>query len=303
MRSVGSLLVMSIRVCGKRRVEMKNMLLDLKKKIKANDSLSSVLRYFYVPVVLLKKLKFDYQAKARAAGKDDTRYEKLRNFKNIHKGKRCFIVATGPSLTIEDIELLRDEFTFSMNSIYISYSDTTWRPTYYVIQDPLVYEKIQQFIEPTDYKEIFIGSIINKKIEKHAARNVHEFPLDLLWQQIPNKKYHTKFSEDIYSRVFSGYNVAYSALQIAVYMGFSEIYLIGADCNYLSDKRYFAEDKNRGSEKYFTKKFYASNTDKFILAYEVAKKYADAHNVRIYNATRGGLLEVYPRVKLNEVLK
>ena len=32
------------------------------------------------------------------------RYEKLRNIKNIHQGERCFIVATGPSLTIEDIE-------------------------------------------------------------------------------------------------------------------------------------------------------------------------------------------------------
>lgn len=279
------------------------ILYELKKKIKANDTLSNILRYLYVPVVLIKKNSFDREAQKRGKGIADQRYDSLKQYKGIHEGKRCFVVATGPSLTIEDIELLRNEYTFSMNSIYVSYEKTTWRPTYYVIQDPFVYEKICENIDEKDYEALFIGSSITEKFEVKKTENKNIFPLDLLYQQIPRKKYHTKFSDDIFSRVYSGYNVAYSALQIAVYMGFTEIYLLGADCNYLQDKKYFAEDKNRGKEKYFTKKFYAANTDKFILAYEVAKEYADKNNIKIYNATRGGLLEVYPRVELEEVLK
>lgn len=43
------------------------------------------------------------------------------------------------------------------------------------------------------------------------------------------------FSDDIVRGVYSGYTVAYDMIQIAVYMGFSEIYLIGADFNYNGD--------------------------------------------------------------------
>ena len=275
----------------------------LKKKVKESDRLSNILRYFYVPVVMLNKFKFDYKANHRHKNKTDKNYVSLKKYKNIHQGKRCFIIATGPSLTVSDLEMLKNEYTFSMNSIYVSYEKTDWRPTYYVIQDPFVYEKINENLDFSDYKSTFIGSIITGKFSVKRENNVNIFPLDLLYQQIPNKKYHTKFSDDIYSRVYSGYNVAYSALQIAVYMGFKEIYLLGADCNYLQDKKYFADDKSRGEEKYFTKKFYASNTDKFILAYEVAKEFADKNDIKIYNATRGGLLEVYPRVDIDQLLR
>lgn len=279
-----------------------NFFYNLKKKIKENDRLSSILRYVYVPIVVVQKVAFDYGAKRRKNGHIDEKYASLKQYHDIHKGKRCFIVATGPSLSVDDLNKLKDEYTISMNSIYVSYSNTTWRPNYYVIQDPFVYEKICMELDNRDYDGMFIGSIIAEQFELITGSNVNLFPLDLIWQQIPNKAYHTKFSRDIYSRVYSGYNVAYSALQIAVYMGFSEIYLLGADCNYLGDKKYFAEDNKRGEERYFTKKFYTANTDKFILAYQVAKEYADKNDIKIFNATRGGLLEVYPRVDFDNII-
>ena len=41
-------------------------------------------------------------------------YEEFRfidEIKNKYKGQRCFIIATGPSLTVEDVERLNDERT------------------------------------------------------------------------------------------------------------------------------------------------------------------------------------------------
>ncbi len=38
------------------------------------------------------------------------------------------------------------------------------------------------------------------------------------------------------------------------------------------------------------------------VAYEYAEKYSREHGFRIYNATRGGYLEVFERVNLNDVL-
>lgn len=275
---------------------------QLKKKIKEHDNLSNILRYFYMPAVMIKKLVFNIGCYRRRQGKSDSNFSSIQKFRNIHKGKRCFIVATGPSLRIEDLEMIRGEYTFSMNSIYLAYTKTTWRPTYYIIQDPYVYEKIKHELNPGDYEAMFIGSMILEKFPVQKDKNMHAFPLDMLWQQIPRMKYHSKFSEDVYSRVYSGYNVAYSALQIAVYMGFCEIYLLGADCDYLKNGKFFMEDKSRGAEKHFTRKFYETNTPKYILAYTVGKEYADRHGIKIFNSTRGGMLEVYPRVDLEKVV-
>lgn len=37
-------------------------------------------------------------------GLGDRDLEKIKSLKDIHKGKRCFVIATGPSLRIEDIK-------------------------------------------------------------------------------------------------------------------------------------------------------------------------------------------------------
>jgi hypothetical protein len=64
----------------------------------------------------------------------------------MYSGKSCFIIATEPSLTMEYIELLKDGCTFGMNSICKIYNKTTWRPSYYGIQDGLVFEKMRDVV-------------------------------------------------------------------------------------------------------------------------------------------------------------
>ena len=46
--------------------------------------------------------------------------KKLARLKNIHTGKRCFIIGNGPSLTSSDLDKLRDnnEICFGFNRIF-----------------------------------------------------------------------------------------------------------------------------------------------------------------------------------------
>ena len=53
--------------------------------------------------------------------------KKYKALKNKHEGKRCFIVCTGPSLTLEDVNKLKNEYTFSMNNIFKCYDKTDWQ--------------------------------------------------------------------------------------------------------------------------------------------------------------------------------
>lgn len=225
-----------------------------------------------------------------------TDYSEILKFKNIHKGERCFIVATGPSLTADDLEKLHSEVTFSMNSIVLAFKDMEWRPTYYGIQDEYVYEKIKEEVDNSDLKYKFFGSSILKKYsKKQIPKDSILYPLNILNHHIPHKRYRSKFSSDAFAVVYDGYSIAYSLLQIAVYMGFKEIYLLGADCNYQQEKKYFVDHGHKDPS-------YAEVGYKMICAYKDAKKYADKNGIEIYNATRGGMLEVFPRVDLDEVL-
>lgn len=63
------------------------------------------------------------------------RIRKLYLYKNLHKGERCFIVANGPSLTINDLNMIKNEYCFGCNGIYKIFENTDWRPTYWCVSD------------------------------------------------------------------------------------------------------------------------------------------------------------------------
>lgn len=224
-------------------------------------------------------------------------YRKLKTLKNKHQNERCFIVATGPSLKIEDLEKLQNETTISMNSICLAFGKTDWRPTYYGIQDMDVYLRMKEHIEGLNVKGKFIADYVQKRYNFEILKDHYIFAINELHHFLPNNKnYNTKFSKNIYSQVYSGNTITYSLLQIAVYMGFKEIYLLGADCHYSKDLNHHFINYDSVDPDF------AMAGEMMTAAYKTAKKYADKHNIKIYNATRGGKLEVFDRVDLDEVL-
>lgn len=223
----------------------------------------------------------------------------LKKYHNIHKGERCFIVCTGPSLTIEDLEKLKNEKTFSMNSVLKLYDKTNFRPTYYVIEDRLVYGVLEKEINDSykDKNNLFTTDKINKKFKLNEKWNVFKFAAAYnSYKSWFENKFFCKFSDDVSKCIYSGFNVTASVLQIAVYMGFKEIYLIGADCSYSQHSSHVAEHGVRDLNM-------DTMVDRIFVAYREAKKYADAHDIKIYNSTRGGMLEIFERKSLGDVLK
>jgi hypothetical protein len=237
-----------------------------------------------------------------------SKFAEIRKYKKKHMGQRCFIVCTGPSLTYEDLELLKGEITFSMNGIVKGFHKTDWRPTYYGIHDHFVYAELQDIILENSTLIPFIADWIVevdwivKRIHKispgRIPSNAIQFPFSTYNHRVFSKdKYSTKFSGNAAAIVYDGYTVTYSLLQIAVYMGFKEIYLLGCDCYYSPDpkKRHFVETQHVDPSA-------TTAAGRMKYAYRVAKRYADKHHIHIYNATRGGHLDVFERVSLEEIL-
>ena len=262
-----------------------------------NNELFRKLRLNYWRIISLpNQIQVEVNAKKRSKGLIQKRYEKILQFKNKHLGERCFIVATGPSLTIKDIEMLKGEITFGMNSIAKIFDETNWRPTYYGIQDRHVYEKLEKDILEKFYNNVFIADQISNYFK--VPDRFIEFPYNGEYHIFRGDyfDYSAEFSDNAYHIVYDGYTITYSLIQIAIYMGFKEIYLLGCDCNYIKGA------KNHFVESGFIDKNASSNAERMIVGYTRAKKYVETHDVNIYNATRGGMLEVFPRVKLEDVI-
>lgn len=230
----------------------------------------------------------------------------LLELKNKYKGQRCFILGNGPSLTASDLEKLKNEITFASNGIHKIFSQTSWRPTYYAIFDEGVgaREDVAENAGKLDCIKFFReqGYLTYRHI---GGKNCYIHT----WH---SRKYldDPHFSEDLVSGLYSIATVTYTMIQIARWMGFDEIYILGADNKYkFSQLRDGTIVRNEGVCNYFGEEAKeeplptsAPATWEMDVAYEYADKYSREHGFRIYNATRGGFLEKFERVDLDEVL-
>lgn len=257
------------------------------------------LRLFYWKERKKKQQRIiESEALERAKGKADENFLKLKGLKNAYDGKRCFIIATGPSLTYDDLDKLKGEITFSMNSIIKTFDKTDWRPTFYGIQDKYVYGAMEGLIKETfnDNDNVFVAHTLSESFE--LPKNFIQFPYDGEYHLFSKNPLipSAKFSDNAYSIVYDGYSITYSLIEIAIYMGFKEIYLLGCDCSYPKG------EKNHFVESGFIDKNSSSNPYRMRVGFNCAREYAQAHDIKIYNATRGGELEVFPRVDFDEAL-
>ncbi|WP_294424741.1 hypothetical protein [uncultured Treponema sp.] len=269
---------------------------------------SSLWLYRYIRYYLFKKVKFFWFHTPFFL--PFSCQKKLRLLKKTYSG-RCFIIGTGPSLTLNDLNKLDNEIVFGANSLCTIVGDkfrttitSSRKPWYYGFQDDAVWLKYSDIIETFPPEHVFYNTDVLYRLGKKNFK---------IWKTaVPfHSDYHghafryghslkTGFAKNAAFGVHDGYTILYSLLQISVFMGFSEVYLLGADCNYNQQQQHSVlankDQVNDGIYKYLS-------GPSMIASYKVAKKWADKHGIKIYNATRGGMLDVFPRVDLDEVLK
>lgn len=228
-------------------------------------------------------------------------YKFIDEIRNKHKGKRCFIIATGPSLKIKDIEKLENEVSIGLNSLYKAYSKTEFRPTYYTVLDPDVEKSVvKDFSEDLSHlaKEcVFFNSIVRSRF-----KSVKYLPYCYQnhWFNIFNPNFdHTrnlKFTNNLLYGIYDKYTVTTAAIDLAIHMGCKEIYLIGVDCNYSGPLKHFNDDDCNfdSMQSYYTQ-------IAMMAGYRFMEVEAKKRGVKIYNATRGGMLEEFDRVNFDDL--
>lgn len=217
----------------------------------------------------------------------------IARFKNIHKGGRCFIIGNGPSLRYEDLEKLRkeNEICFGCNRIYLAYPDTEWRPDYYVAVDYIIIRKDRARILELGGTRFIRHSYC--QTEDWTKYGIYEF------RGIAGPLHEPRISFDMMEGVYTGNTVVYDALQIALYMGFQEIYLLGVDMT--AGIRYEDEGSHFYKSPDTKENLGTSNSleTRRNLGY-AARKMAESGRI-LRNATRGGELDEVPRVDFDSL--
>ncbi|MDB1122429.1 6-hydroxymethylpterin diphosphokinase MptE-like protein [Vibrio algarum] len=231
---------------------------------------------------------------------------RIRTFKNKFKGKRCFIVGNGPSLNKIDLTLLESEYTFGVNSIFFKTKEMGFKPTFYAVEDKHVLDDNLNEIKKFDCEYKFFPSFYRDKTSNDG--NNFYLPFDVGFYREEHPFFEVpRFSKDVSKVVYAGQTVTYFNLQLAFYMGFEEVYLVGMDFDYkIPDSAKISEatiestedDPNHFHPDYFGKgkKWHDPKLNAVLLNYEKAKEQFELNGRKILNATDGGKLELYDRV-------
>lgn len=229
--------------------------------------------------------------------------KRLLALKDRHKGERVFIIGNGPSLNKNDLKKLQGEYSFGVNGIFLNYDKMGCHPTYYVVEDTFVAEdrgkEIKNYKGP---KAQFFGNYLRYAIDDKPDNIWLNVKVDYReYEDFPN------FSTNAVRQVWVGGTVTFISLQLAYWMGFSEVYLIGFDHSYHIPKSAIVDglditstedDVNHFHPDYFGKgyRWHDPKVDRMEKAFAKARKTFEKDNRIIKNATVGGHLNVFDRV-------
>lgn len=223
-------------------------------------------------------------------------------------GVRAFIIGNGPSLAETNLDLLKDEITFGCNRINLIYPKTKMRVKHYVRAEGM---ELLNFPDPSVWAEDVLYHLNDPNcttwINPYFRINLEKIRMGKDWAKIKPgmvnwigacAHYLTHYDKDDcpvqwhlpnFCSFGSSVNVA---IQIAVTLGYGPIYLVGCDLGYKDNEpSHFTSSYENGYEKMLRPALYANNDT--VMAHMIAKRCSP---VPIYNATKGGLLEVYERV-------
>ncbi|MCF6150428.1 MAG: hypothetical protein E3K37_17470 [Candidatus Kuenenia sp.] len=250
--------------------------------------------------------------------------ERLRDFYKLHEGKSCWIIGNGPSINQTNLLMLKGSasVTFAVNAFIAHKNFEQLLPTYYVATNPRLMRSdfLKDDLIPK-LRENDITCFLNCE-----AKPIIGDPYDNLYYiettespLIVDAGYNLDITKRLHGTRVSV--VIQAVIPIAVYMGFKQIFLVGCDNDYKDlsmEKAHFY-----GTAEHYPNLLKLNNTAKELYpSYFIKKEITAIQNsldgneefsivdrevkklgVKIYNCTKGGKLEVFPRLRFEDVVK
>ncbi|MBL8474354.1 MAG: DUF115 domain-containing protein [Rhodocyclaceae bacterium] len=214
-----------------------------------------------------------------------------------HAGERAVLVANGPSLNRMNLDFLRSETVIGMNKIFLGFRKYRFYPRYYVAVNRNVIEQ--------SFEEI---RAINC-IKFISCRGADLNPENALTYHIETQNPPARFSRDITMGLHEGWTVTYAALQIAHYLGFGEVVIVGMDHRYECSgapneaSRLDGPDPNHFCPDYFGGGRTWNNPDlaRSEESYQIARAEFEKDGRRIIDATLDGACAIFEKADYRQI--
>ena len=218
---------------------------------------------------------------------------RLLGLKGKHRGERCFIIGNGPSLNRTDLTLLRREMTFGLNRIYLLFDKLGFHTTYHVCVNPLVTEQCAREIEALPMPR-FLSWHCRSMVRRTRGMMFVGDPYDRT----------LGFATNPLGRIWEGGTVTYVAMQLAYYLGFEQVVLVGVDHSFVTQGVANTAVTSQGADpNHFDPNYFGAgfrwnlpDLETSELAYGLAKSAFEADGREIVDATVGGKLSVFRKV-------
>lgn len=219
--------------------------------------------------------------------------DRIKNLNLIKKkkSKKCYIVGLGPSLNDVDLTKLEAD-SIVVNHFYNIGKNINFTPTFFLAVDNAFAEEehINSLHQAMNLYQENTSFIFSNKIIKSLNKPLNS---NLYTVVGGGKLFDSSINIDFTKRYPIGFNVVADAIMLALYLGYSEIVLLGADFNSFASRKplhaYHEKDENRKIELWKELFCYA------IVAHvhKELDKYSKEKEVKIINATRGSLIDSY----------
>jgi len=223
--------------------------------------------------------------------------KKLLAYKDKHKGEDCFIIGNGPSLNSIDLRPLKNYHTFGLNKIFLLFDRIDLNLSYHVSVNKLVIDQSAK-----EFENLTCPSFLSYRA---AHRSISSFDhIHFIYTGAP-----ISFQQDLTQKICEGYTVTYVAMQIAFFMGFKRVFLIGIDHNFTAvgspnEKQFLNDiDCNHFDPNYFgNKEWNLPDLEASELSYHLANFFYRRSGRQIIDATNNGKLSIFPKIHYDHAL-
>lgn len=287
-------------------------------------------KYGFKYVVSWEEMQFLFHHQNRITSESDLVLEgylkKNEKFKNMYVGKRCFIVGTGPSINEQNLACLKNEIVFTVNNAFKIDNFECINTNFHIYIDSLYFQEDQN--ENNNLMRVERMKKIGNKAQcffpySKSINFVKKYNLEkVLNINFIEENVNICLSEntmDFQREVALSGTVIITAIMLAIYMGFSEIYLVGCDCTDILTT-IGAKIENASMTEYafkndnFEQKHLQETLGKRSLEsiyhiqyikfknFRILNEICNNKHIKLFNCTKGGILDCLERKQLEEII-
>ena len=229
-------------------------------------------------------------------------YRRLESLRELGRGRRAFLVGSGPSLAEMDLSRLAGEFVCVANMSLRAVGALLPHADMHVVTDTNRYRRFAAEIEALAARHAITYRFLNLRMryrwrwKRRGAR-----PYFIIVN--PRKLVAGEPVPDLVDGVPTGATVLLSAAVLLDHLGFEAIYVLGCDLDYESQGKYFYAmgDLDHAHESDPDVIARRNNMAQVNGHFAVLRADFEKRGRKLFNAGRGGNLESLPRVDFDSL--